>query len=122
VRAGLATVPVAILGGFIAQEYVEVHIFSWLTPALIGLAASWAASAAVARTAVRWFVPVFAAVAAGLLGTALGLRLYPNGPNVVLHPFSLVGWPYFGAVVGAVLWPLVVGGPRRAASDDAVAG
>jgi hypothetical protein len=54
-------------------------------------------------------------VLASLLGTALGFRLFPHGPHDPLHPFHEVGLPYLCAAIAAVLWPIVLGPPKRAA-------
>jgi hypothetical protein len=110
VAAGQAIVPVAAIGGWIYSQYVEVHIFSWLVPALIGIAGS---SAGIFRRQVSARRPVVIGAVAGLLGTALGFRLFPHGPHDPLHPFNEVGLPYLCAVVAAAVWPLVLGPPRR---------
>jgi hypothetical protein len=115
VRAGLAGVAVAVVGGVIATQYVGVHVFSWLVPGLLGLAAGWVTAAA-ARTG---SVAAAVAVVSAVLGTALGLRLQPGGASLV-HPVSDVVPPYLTAIVGALGWRLVAGPNKRSAEQDAV--
>jgi hypothetical protein len=113
VRAGLATLPVALIGGWIATQYVYDHIFSLLVPGLVGLSASWASSAAVPRRrSARWAALLVAAVA-GELGTALGFHLLAGGRQSVLHPLSVVGAPYLCSLLGTALWPLLFALPAR---------
>jgi hypothetical protein len=116
VRAGLASLPAVLIGGWIATQYVEERIFSLVVPSLVGLAASWAAGAAAPRRgpSARWMPLVVAGVAvvAGVLGTALGFRLVAGGRQSVLHPLNVVGAPYLCAVLGAALWPLLLGAPK----------
>jgi hypothetical protein len=104
---------VAVIGGWIYSQYVEVHIFAWAVPILIGVAGSWAAAVAWQRGG-GWARPaiVIGAVAA-LCGTAFGFRLFPHGPHDPLHPWHEVGLPYLCTVAGAVLWPVVLGPPRK---------
>jgi hypothetical protein len=109
VTAAISIVPVAGIGGWIYSQYVEVHVFSWLVPSLIGVAGSWAATALWQRTAAPSRQAVVFGVLASLLGTALGFRLFPHGPHDPLHPFHEVGLPYLCAVVAAILWPIVLG-------------
>src|SRR4051812_21989860 len=110
VRAGLAGIAVALVGGWIATQYVGVHLMSLVAPAVVGLAASWAVGAAARRQTSRLLVLALAAVAA-VLGTALGFRLTPGGQSP-LHPAGEVGAPYLAALVGVVAWPLLLE-PRR---------
>ncbi|HVV77599.1 MAG TPA: hypothetical protein VHC43_16385 [Mycobacteriales bacterium] len=120
IAAGLAGIPVAVVGGWIYSQYVEVHIFSWLVPALIGVAGSstcayaWQRGGGLSRPAVA-----ISAVAA-VLGTAFGFRLFPHGPHNPLHPANEVTFPYVCAALGAVLWPIALGPPRKPKSpgDD----
>jgi MFS family permease len=119
VSAAAPVVPVAAIGGWIYSQYVEVHVFSWLVPALIGVAGSSASSALAQRrtpsTARRTSrVPLLMGAIAAVLGTALGFRLFPHGPHNPLHPWNEVGLPYLAAAIAAVVWPLVLGPPRRA--------
>jgi hypothetical protein len=115
ITAGLAIVPVAGIGGWIYSQYVEVHVFSWLVPSLIGVAGSWAATALWQRTSSPSRQAVAIGVLASLLGTALGFRLFPHGPHDPLHPFHEVGLPYLCAAIAAILWPIVLGPPKRRA-------
>jgi MFS family permease len=119
VLAAAPVVPIAAIGGWIYSQYVEVHIFSWLVPGLIGVAGSSASSALSQRrsTPTRRRVsriPILMGAVAALLGTALGFRLFPHGPHNPLHPWHEVGLPYIAAAVAALAWPLVLGPPRRA--------
>lgn len=111
-------VPVAAIGGWIYSQYVEVHIFSWLVPALIGIAG--ASFGAWRRRAPFLRQPALVGAVAGLLGTAFGFRLFPHGPHDPLHPWHEVGFPYLCAVVAALVWPLVLGPPRRSAEPELV--
>jgi hypothetical protein len=111
--AAAAIVPVAALGGWIYSQYVEVHVFAWLVPSLLGVAGSWSTTALWQRAAAPSRFAVGLGVFAALLGTAFGFRLYPHGPHDPLHPFHEIGFPYLCAVVTAVLWPLVLGPPKR---------
>jgi hypothetical protein len=113
VRAGLASLPVALIGGWIATQYVYDHVFSLVVPGLVGLTTGWVASAAVPRRqrSARWLALPIAAVAA-VLGTALGFHLLPGGRQSVLRPFSVVGAPYLCAVFGTALWPALFGTPK----------
>jgi MFS family permease len=119
VSAAAPVVPVAAIGGWIYSQYVEVHVFSWLVPALIGVAGSSASSALAQRRAPSTArltnrVPLLMGAIAAVLGTALGFRLFPHGPHDPLHPWHEVGLPYLAAAIAAVIWPLVLGPPRRA--------
>ena len=113
VRAGLAGVAVALLGGFVVTQYVGTRYFSVVAPGLVGLAASWAVSAAATRLAAhrRVVVLVIAAIA-GLVGTGLGFRLVPGGQSLV-SPIGDVAPPYLASVVGALAWPLLFGPQTR---------
>jgi hypothetical protein len=108
-RAGLAGIASAWAGGWVATQHVGVHVMSILAPGLVGLAASWATSAAAGArpTAQRRAVLAVAAVSA-LLGTALAYRLFPLSP---LHPLDQVGPPYLAALGGVLAWPLLFGWP-----------
>lgn len=113
VSAGLAVVPVAVIGGWIYSQYVEVHIFAWLVPLLIGIAGSWSCALAWQRGGGFSRPAVAIGVVAGLCGTAFGFRLFPHGPHDPLHPWHEVALPYLCAAVGAVAWPFVLGPPRK---------
>lgn len=108
VRAGLAAMPVALVGGWIAAEYVEVHLFSWLFPMLVGLAATAVAGLASYRRGLDTVPVTIIGAVAGLLGTALGFRLYPHGPDDPLTPWSEVWFPYLCSVIGAGLWSVLL--------------
>jgi len=116
VRAGLAGLAVSYVGGWIATQYVRVHLMSLVAPAVVGLAASWAVSRAgrqLRPPAVTWTTAALAA----LLGTALGFVLTPGGQNPV-RDWNLVGGPYLAALVGVALGPLVFGASAAARSSD----
>lgn len=117
VRAGLGSAPAVFIGGWIATEYVQNHLFSLIVPALVGLAATWLVGLASYRAGVPPAAVVIVGAAAGLLGTALGFRLYPNGPHDPLRPWSLVGAPYLCTVGGAVLWQFLLRPPNRSRDD-----
>ena len=111
IRAGLAGLAVSYVGGWIATQYVRVHLMSSLAPAVVGLAASWAVSRAGGRLrppALTWA----AAALSALLGTALGFVLTPGGQNP-LRDWGLVGGPYLAALVGVAFGPLVFGANSR---------
>lgn len=114
VRAGLAGVAVALVGGWVATEYVGVHVMSLVAPALVGLAASAATSVAVRRAEGRagLAIALLVAAAAAVLGTALGFRLTIGGSSP-LHPVGQVGPPYLAALGGVAAWPLLFGAPGR---------
>ena len=114
-RAAIAALPAGLIGGPIAAEYVRVHLFSLFVPALIGLVATWLAGQASYRSGLGAWPVVTAGAVAGVLGTALGFRLYPHGPHDPLKPLSEVGLPYLCTVGGAVLWSLLLRPPSRRA-------
>ena len=111
VRAVLAGLGVSYVGGWIATQYVRVHLMSLVAPAVVGLAASWAVSRAAGRLrppVTTWLTAVLAA----WLGTALGFVLTPGGQNPV-REWGVVGGPYLAALVGVALGPLVFGPSGR---------
>ena len=111
VRAALAGLAVAYPGGWIATQYVRVHLMSLAAPAVVGLAAAFV----VPRAARRLHPPLASWIVAGLaalLGTALGFALTPGGQNP-LRQWSVVGGPYLAALVGVALGPLVFGAPSE---------
>src|SRR4051794_6945988 len=112
VRAGLAALAVAIAGGWVVTQHVNVHVMSLIAPALLGLAASWAATTAAGAgsSADRRMVLLIAAVAA-LVGTALGIRLFGR-PLTPVRPLDSVGPPYLTALAGVLAWPLLAGPSR----------
>jgi hypothetical protein len=113
VRAGLASVPAVFIGAWIATEYVEDHLFSLIAPALIGLAASWAAGFAATRGGRPAPLSVVVGAVAAVLGTALGFHLVPGGWQSVLRPLNVVGAPYVCAVLGALAFPILFGAPKK---------
>jgi hypothetical protein len=116
VRAGLAGLAVAYVGGWIATQYVRVHLMSLAAPAVIGLAAAFAVPRA-ARLLRPSYPAWVVAAAAALLGTALGFALTPGGQNPLQH-WGVVGGPYLAALAGVVLGPLVFGRPGGAQPPD----
>jgi hypothetical protein len=114
VRAGLASFPVILAGGWIATQYVYDHIFAELLPGLVGLACGFAVNVVLPRRERRaGWVAASVAAAAAVLAAALGFRLVPGGRQSVVQPFSVVAAPYLSAIIGSVLWPLLFA-PRRA--------
>lgn len=120
VRAGLAAMAVAFAGGWVATQYVRVHLMSLAAPAVVGLAAAWAVPRAARRLAPAALVWVVAAAGA-LFGTALGFALTPGGQNP-LRNWAVVGGPYLAALIGVAAGPLVFGpsGRRRQPPGDGV--
>jgi hypothetical protein len=116
IRAGLAGLAVSYAGGWIATQYVRVHLMSLAAPAVVGLAASWAVSRAGGRLRPLVLGRGLAAAAA-LLGTALGFVLTPGGQNP-LRDWGVVGGPYLAALVGVLLGPLLLGGAGRTRAPD----
>jgi hypothetical protein len=115
VRAGLAGYATAAVGGWIATQYVGVHVMSLLVPAVVGLAVAASASAACGRPsdAIRRAVTLVAAAAA-LLGVGLGFRLFPISP---VESAALVAAPYACALAGVLAWPILFGPVRRRPAD-----
>jgi hypothetical protein len=114
VRAGLAGYLAALVGGVIATQYVDVHVFSLVAPFLVGLAVAWSATAARGRgPAVDPPIMAIAAVLA-VIGAALGFRLVTGGQDPA-GSFGEVGPPYVFAVLGTLVWPLLFGTPSRPA-------
>jgi hypothetical protein len=113
-RAGLASFPVVLVGGWIATQYVDDHVFAEVVPGLVGLACGFATNLGVRPRDRSTNLTIAAiSVTAALLAVALGFRLVPGGGQSVLHPFSVVGAPYLCAVAGALLWPVIFAAPRR---------
>jgi hypothetical protein len=112
VRAGVAAVAIAYPTGWVAAQYVNVEYMSLLWPVVLGIAVSWAASAAAGRRD-RGDEPVVLAAAAvgALLGTALGFRIFDT-PVTPLEPWHVVWGPYLASLGGVLVWPLVFGVPR----------
>ena len=110
VRAALAAVAVAYVGGWAATQYVRVHLMSLLAPGLVGVVAAWAVSAASRALPRRIAYPI--ALAGAWLGTALGFRLVPGGQDP-LQPMDTVLGPYLAAIVGIAIWPVLFGSRRQ---------
>ncbi len=104
VRAALAAQGVALLGGFVASQYVEAPLFSYLTPFVVGVLTAAAAQAAsgAARSGPDAMRIRLVAVVYALLGVALGFVLEKS--TGTLDTSTLL--PYAAAVVGVVLWTL----------------
>ncbi|HEU5034662.1 MAG TPA: hypothetical protein VFT62_07900 [Mycobacteriales bacterium] len=120
VRAGLAGIVVALAGGWVATQYVGVHVMSLVAPALIGLAAGAATAAVTGRPrppATPGIVVLAIALGAAVLGTALGFRLTIGGGSP-LHPAGDVGPPYLAALGGVLAWPVLFGPPRKSRRAD----
>jgi len=116
-RAGLSGLGVTYVGGWIATQYVRVHLMSLVAPGVVGLAAYGAVSRAGGRLRPPALIWATAGLAA-LLGTALGFVLTPGGQNP-LRDWGQVGGPYLAAIVGVACGPLVFGtGTRRRPTGD----
>jgi hypothetical protein len=105
VRAGLACYPVILAGGWIATQYWHDRFFSWVVPALVGVACAAAAQAAGGIAGVAVAIP------AAVLAVAFSYALVPGGAGLVT-PLGQALPPYLAAVGGAAAWPLLVAGPR----------
>lgn len=104
VRAALAAMAVALLGGVVAAEYVDAQLFAYLTPFVVGVLTGAAAQAAAgsprtgpAAMRVRVVAGVYA-----VLGVALGFALERS--KDAFESSTLL--PYLAAVAGVVLWTL----------------
>jgi hypothetical protein len=112
VRSGLAALATAVVGGWVVTQHVNVHLMSLIAPALLGLAACWAATAAGgARSVAQRRLVLLVAAAGAIAGTALGFRLFGR-PLTPLHPLNQVGPPYLTALAGVLAWPLLAGPAR----------
>ena len=109
-RAALASLVVAFVGGWVATQYVDTRWFAVIAPGLVGLACAGAGTAAAGPPRMR-AVLLLAGVAA-LLGTALSDRLVPHGQNLFL-PVSHRLPPYLAALIGTAAWPVLFPPPRR---------
>jgi hypothetical protein len=122
VRSGAAAFVVALLGGWVGTQYVDVHVFSVLAPGLVGLATGWAATAAAGGPSdVRLRRATLAVgAAAAVLSAGLAFRLESGGGQDPLGSWGEVGPPYLAAVIGTLAWPIVFGPPtkRPAAADE----
>jgi hypothetical protein len=113
VRAALAGLGAALLGGLVAAQYVDAELFGYLTPAVVGAAcgaAAQSASGAPRRGPAGRGVRAVGALA-GVLGVALGFLLEGSRAPVS----SAAALPFALAVAGALLWTL----PPRAARPTA---
>ena len=122
VRCGLAAFGVALLGGWIGTQYVDVHFFAVVAPGLVGLATGWAATAAAGAGAspqLRRLSLIVAALAA-VLSAGLAFRLESGGGQDPVGSWGEVGPPYLAAVIGTLAWPIVFGppSPRRPPAED----
>jgi len=114
IRAGVACIPVVVVGGWIATQYVYDHIFSLVVPGVVGFAACLVASAAAGRHDRSASIAVITVAAfAGILGTAFGFHLLAGGRQSVLRPWNVVGAPYLCAIAGAIAYRLLFPAPRR---------
>ncbi len=98
--AAALTHVVAIAAAYIGQQYVEVHWFSLLVPAGVGIVCAIAAERGAGRARgvpLRVLAAVYAVVS-----TALAFRLEASVD--VLGPIGTVGPPYLAAAVGAWFW------------------
>jgi hypothetical protein len=115
VRAALGAYAIAILGGWVGTQYVDVHLFSVVAPALVGLASAWAATAAAGATVTgaqaRRRVALVAAAGA-VLSAALAFRLESGGGQDPLGSWGEVGPPYLFAIVGTLAWPVLFSAPN----------
>jgi peptidoglycan/LPS O-acetylase OafA/YrhL len=126
VRAALATLGAAVLGGLVAAQYVDAELFALLTPVVVGAGCGAAAQAASGGTRGglsrgRTAQQVRAiGVVGGVLGVGLGFLLERS--HDPLSPHAVV--PTLLAVAGAVLWTLPprAGGARAVRSQDGRAG
>ena len=109
-RAAIAALAVAFVGGWIAAEYVDTHYFATVAPGLVGLACAWAAAAATSGLPLR--IPLTVSCGAALLATGLSFRLVPGGQNLFLPPGHRLP-PYVAAVVGVAAWRVLFGPSRR---------
>jgi hypothetical protein len=116
VRAGLAGLAVAFVGGWIGTQYVRNRGFSLIAPAIVGIAIAWAVAAAAGQQHRR--VTAVLAAGASVLSAALAFRVYAAGGLSPLHPAGRVIPPYVAAVAGVVVWPLLFGPPKRRTDDD----
>ena len=116
VRAGLAGLAVAFVGGWIGTQYVRNRGFSLIAPALVGIAIAWTV-AAVSSHQRRRLTSALAAVAA-VLSAALAFRIYAAGGLSPLHPAGRVLPPYAAAIAGVLVWPLLFGPVKRRTDDE----
>jgi len=112
VRAGLASLALALAGGWVATQYVRSHYFSVIAPGIVGIAVAGAAVTALRGDVRARRIALGVAAAAAVLSAALAFRLTLGGQNP-LHPAGRVVPPYVAAIVGVAAWPLLFGPPNR---------
>lgn len=120
VRAGVAAFAIALVGGWIGTQYVDVHFFSVVAPGLVGLGTGWAATAAAGGASApraRRMTLLVGAVAA-VLSAGLAFRLESGGGQDPVGSWGEVGPPYLAAVIGTLAWPIVYGPPKQRPPTD----
>jgi hypothetical protein len=120
VRAGAAAFVVALLGGWVGTQYVDVHVFSVVAPGLVGLATGWAATAAAGAPATPQLrrLTLLVGAAAAVLSAGLAFRLESGGGQDPVSSWGEVGPPYLAAVIGTLAWPIVFGPPKQRTAPD----
>ena len=116
-RAGLAALAVAVVGGWVATQYVRSRGFSLIAPGLVGVASAWATAAAVGTAPGTRRIVLSVAAAGALFSAALAFRLTVGGQSP-LHPAGRVVPPYIAALVGVLVWPVLFGPTGRRRDDD----
>lgn len=108
------------MGGWIGTQYVDVHLFSIIAPALVGLATGWAATSAAGGPADPQLRrrTLLVGAAAAVLSAGLAFRLESGGGQNPLSSWGEVGPPYVAAVIGTLAWPIVFGPPKRRPPED----
>ena len=119
VRAGLAAMLVALVGGWIGTQYARNRGFSLIAPALVGIAVAWAVAAAAGGGQLSRRLLTLVAAVAAVLSAALAFRVYAAGGLSPWHPAGRVLPPYVAAVVGVLAWPLLFGPPKRPRPPEA---
>jgi len=117
VRASLAAHAAAFVAGLVNSEYIGSDYFSYVAPAIAGIATGAAATAAAPSRHVLRFVRIVA-VAYGVLAVAIGLAVEGTyDPVEVVELEVLV--PYALAGAAAWLWTAPPRRKRPKASADA---
>jgi hypothetical protein len=115
VRAALAALAAALLGGLVAAQYVDAPLFGYLAPFAVGVGCGAAAQAAAGvRSGPTAFRVRGIAALCAVLGVGLGFLLEHS--RAPLSSPALL--PALLAVVGALLWTA----PPRGARDARTAG
>lgn len=107
VRAALAALGAALLGGLVAAQYVDAELFAYLTPLVVGAACGAAAQAAAGTgRALARRPPAGRVRSAGAVGgvLAVGIGFLLEGSTDPLSVDAVV--PVALAVAGALLWTL----------------